>query len=313
MRSDGIVRGNMHRSRSRVCNQAFGKSKSCLPFHAIILLAILTPFKLAIATENGGSNYLPGFYGDFGMAAFPGAGTYFSNFFAAYRDEKALTGTLLEMPGLLHVSEQTWLEGRFVSGLFPALMVSHDKSGPGNADRFALGDFYLVPGGLNWVGENFSALLFEGVVVPTGRYQKNDFNTGRNYWTFDHNLLLTFNLPGSNELSVAIGYMSNLKNPATQYRSGDEFHFDFNLGHYFTNGLGLGVSGSHYRQVTADQAANPALIGAPVEASSLGPSVMYAKKLNDQELAVSLKWLYEYDVAGRAVQEYLVCRAMLNF
>lgn len=266
-----------------------------------------------IATEGGGSNYLPGFYGDFGMAVFPGPGTYFNNFFAAYRDEYDQTGTLLEMPGIIHVSDSRVLGGRYVAGAFPALMAARDTTGSAQYDRVALGDFYFVPAGLNWEGDQFNAFLFEGIVAPTGRYQQNDFNTGRNYWTFDHNLLLTWSLPYNNELSVTVGYMNNLENTATHYKSGDEFHFDYNLGHYFEQGLAVGVSGSHYRQISADKAPAHALATTSSEASSIGPSIMYTPKINNQDTAISLKWLYEFDVAGRNVQEYLICRVMLAF
>lgn len=265
------------------------------------------------ATEGGGSNYLPGFYGDFGMAIFPGPGTYFNNFFAAYRDQYDDTGTLLEMPGILHVSEQHWLGGEYVSGLFPALLATRDVSGQNDYARVALGDFYFVPGGLHWQEEAFSVFIFEGVVAPTGYYRKNDFNTGRNYWTFDHNALLTFNFPGNNELSMAIGYMNNLENPATDYQSGDEFHFDYHVGHYLNERWAVGLSGSHYRQVTADAAPAETPQGAAVSASSIGPVLMYTPKIGDRDVSISLKWLYEFEAEGRKPQEYLLCRLMLAF
>lgn len=267
----------------------------------------------AAATEGGGSNYLPGFYGDFGMAIFPKSGTYFNNFFAAYRDEYDQTGTLLEMPGIIQVTDHRWLGGRYIAAAFPALMAARDTTNDAHYDRLALGDFYFVPGGLNWEGEQFNAFLFEGIVAPTGRYQQGDFNTGRNYWTFDHNLQLTWTLPGSNELSVTIGYMNNLENSATKYRSGDEFHFDYNIGHYFQQSIAVGVAGSHYRQVSRDEAPANSLVSVSSEASSIGPSILYTPKINNQEAAISLKWLYEFDVEGRNVQEYLICRVMLPF
>lgn len=265
------------------------------------------------ATEGGGTNYLPGFYGDFGMAVFPGPGTYFSNFSAAYQDIKDNTGTLLEMPGFLHVSTRQFLGGQFVAGAFPALMAAKDSTGNNGYDRVALGDFYFVPGGLSWNLGDVKAFWFEGVVAPTGRYTVGDFNTGRNYWTFDHNMLLTWDLPGSNELSVAIGYMNNLKNPATAFQSGDEFHFDYNLGHYIGQSFAVGISGSYYQQTTRDIAPTSTAIPEAGEATSLGPSVMYMPKINGQDAAISLKWLREFNVSGRLAQEYLVCRFMLPF
>lgn len=265
------------------------------------------------ATEGGGTNYLPGFYGDFGMAAFPKPGTYFSNFAAAYQDIHSQTGTLLEMPGILHLSTQQFLGGNFVFGAFAALMASRDSGGSNNADRFALGDFYFVPGGLNWDWGDVKAFWFEGVVVPTGRYELGDFNTGRNYWTFDHNVLLTWSLPADNELSVAIGYMNNLENPASHYQSGDEFHFDYNVGHYIGQAFAIGISGSYYQQTTHDSAPVDASVPEAGEATSIGPSLMYMPKINGKDSAISLKWMREFNVTGRAPQEYLICRFQLPF
>ncbi len=293
-----------------------------LPFHVTVLvhnmkifffsmLWCLLPIGTAGATEGGGSNYLPGFYGDFGMAEFPERGTFFNNFFAAYQDTESKTGTLLEMPGIMHVSQQHFLNGTYVSGLFPALMVAKDHSS--GIDRVGLGDFYFVPGGLNWKWEGITAFLFEGIVAPTGYYRANEFSLGRNYWTFDHNLLLTWRLPGDNELSVGMGYMNNLKNPATNYQSGDELHFDYTVGHYVNSTVALGVAGSYYKQMSRDTAPQEMIVNEPGESASIGPVVMYTPKINGQDVAFSLKWLREFNVSGRLSQEYLVCRILLSF
>ena len=280
----------------------------CLP----LIICGLTGYQAPLqATEGGGTNYLPGFYGDFGMAVFPGPGAYFSNFAAAYQDIDANTGTLLEMPGVLYVSTYQWLGGNFVSGAFPALMAAKDSTGSNNFDRVALGDFYFLPGGLSWDWGDLKAFLFEGVVAPTGRYEAGEFNTGRNYWTFDHNLLLTWSLPANNELSVAIGYMNNLENAATDYQSGDEFHFDYNVGHYIGQSFAVGVSGSYYQQTTRDVAPIGAFVPEEGEGTSIGPSVMYMPKINGQDAAISLKWMREFNVTGRPAQEYLICRFQL--
>ncbi|WP_161990635.1 SphA family protein [Candidatus Methylobacter oryzae] len=265
------------------------------------------------ATEGGGTNYLPGFYGDFGLAVFPEPGTYFNNFFAAYQDTRSDTGTLLEMPGIIHVTEKSLLGGQFIVGLYPGMLASKDHTGENSFNRVGLGDFYLVPGGLNWKWDTFTAFLFEGIVAPTGRYQVNDFNTGRNYWTFDHNLLLTWSLPANNEISVGLGYMNNLKNPATDYQSGDEFHMDYTVAHYPTPTIGIGVAGSYYKQVNKDRAPQSFVLPEPGEASSIGPAIMYTPRINDRDITLSLKWLREFNVTGRAEQEYLVCRLFMAF
>lgn len=282
----------------------------CLP---LIISGLATYGSPLQATEGGGTNYLPGFYGDFGMAVFPGTGIFFSNFAAAYQDIEANTGTLLEMPGLLYVSPHQWLGGHIVTGAFPALMAIKDSTGNNDLDRVALGDFYFLPGGLSWDWGDLKAFLFEGVVAPTGRYETGGFNTGRNYWTFDHNLLLTWNLPANNELSVAIGYMNNLENPSTNYQSGDEFHFDYNLGHYLGQSFAVGISGSYYQQTSMDRAPIGAYVPETGEGTSIGPSVMYMPKINGRDAAISIKWMREFNVTGRTAQEYLICRFQLPF
>ena len=283
------------------------KVVKCFGFCLILNCSVVS------ATEGGGSNYLPGFYGDLAMAVFPEPGTYFNNFFAAYQDTEAQTGTLLEMPGVLHVSEFEILGGQFVTGFYPGMMAAKADATNNQFDRVGLGDFYLVPGGVSWKWDNLHAFFFEGVVAPTGRYQANDFNLGRNYWTFDHNLLLTWNLPANMEVSVAMGYMNNLENTTTQYRSGDEFHLDYTLGHYPISSFGFGVTGSYYQQVTGDRAAPEQVVTAPGEASSLGPVVMYMPRINGQDAAISFKYIREFNVSGRLPQEYLICRLFMSF
>jgi hypothetical protein len=291
---------------------------SFVPTHRAIplipaVIALLVLSNATNATEGGGSNYLPGFYGDFAMAVFPDPGTYFNNFFAAYQDTSTETGTLLEMPGIIHVTDQKILGGQFIFGVYPGVLASKDHSGSNNHNRVGLGDFYFVPGGLNWKWQNITAFLFEGIVAPTGRFETGDFNTGRNYWTFDHNLQLTLNLPADNEISMDIGYMNNLTNPATDYKSGDEFHFDYTVGHYFTGTMGGGVTGSYYQQVTQDISYQGLNVTQAVQATSLGPVIMYTPRINEQDVSMSLKWLSEFDVIGRAPQEYLIFRIFTPF
>ncbi|MGR8981446.1 MAG: SphA family protein [Gammaproteobacteria bacterium] len=267
----------------------------------------------AAATEGGGSNYLPGFYGDFAMAVMPEQGTFLNNFFVAYQDTKGQTGTIVEMPGIVHATGHKILGGNYIVGIYPGLAAAKDNSNGNNKGRFGLYDAYLIPVALNWQWGNLTALAFEGIVAPTGYYEKGALNAGRNIWTFDHVLSLTWQLPSDNELSMTLGYMNNLKNPATGYRSGDEFHFDYMLGHYIKPELAVGVTGSHYRQTTADHAPANILTTVNSEASTIGPVVMFTPHIAKRDVTMSLKWLHEFNVEGRAAQEYLVWRVFMTF
>lgn len=278
------------------------------------LVFLLTVFSTQLeATEGGGSNYLPGFYGDLAMAVIPEKGTFFNNFFAAYQDTSGQTGTLLEMPGILQATGHKILGGNYIFGIYPGLVATKDHSNNKNMDRFGLGDAYLIPIALNWQWGNLIALAFEGIVAPTGYYEKGALNAGRNIWTFDHILALTWQLPADNELSMTLGYMNNLKNAATDYRSGDEFHFDYSLGHYIKPELAVGITGSHYRQTSADHAPVDILAAERSKTSSIGPVVMFSPHIVDRDVTMSLKWLHEFNVQGRAAQEYLVWRIFMAF
>ena len=281
-----------------------------------ITLLLGTVFGLAqsaLATEGGGSNYLPGFYGDFAVAVEADKGTFLNNFFVAYQNGNGKAGSVLEMPGIVHVTEWDFFGGRYSWSVYPGVMGSWDRSGPNPTGRVGLADAYLVPVSLNWKWPGLAVLIFEGIVPPNGYYRKGELNLGRNVWTFDHIASLTWELPAHNELNWVLGYMNNTVNHATGYASGDEFHFDYTLAHYWRHEWSLGLCGSYYRQVTADHAP-PGVMTAPQgEASTLGPAVMYATRIEGRELNLSLKWLHEFGVTGREAQDYLIWKVLVEF
>ncbi len=95
------------------------------------VVACLASSITANAAEYGSSQYLPGFYGDFGMATTPASGTYLSNFLGYnWAENKTDEATLLfELPGVMHVSETKILGGTYFSGIFPLCITQylHDE------------------------------------------------------------------------------------------------------------------------------------------------------------------------------------------
>lgn len=266
------------------------------------------------ASEGGGSNYLPGFYGDFAMAVMPQQrGTYFNNFMTAFQDKSGKTATIMELPGIIQITDFKIFGGNYLFGIYPGVAVTKDHSGSSSLDRFGVIDAYLMPLTINWQWDKVSLLAYEGIIAPTGYYQKGALNTGHNIWTFDHVLSLTWKLPADNELSMTLGYMNNIKNNATGYRSGDELHFDYMLGHYLSPEFAAGVTGSFYRQITADHAPSSILAAVSSEASTIGPVMMFTPHIIDRDVSLSLKWLHEFNVQGRAAQDYLVWRVFMAF
>jgi len=66
------------------------------------------------------------------------------------------------------------------------------------------------------------------------------------------------------EVSATAGVTFNLRNTATDYQSGTEFHVEAALNQHFPFGLAAGVGGYFYQQLTGDSGSGAvfALLGA---------------------------------------------------
>lgn len=285
---------------------------------AVLLLAV-SACDPACGSEGGGTSYLPGFYGDFGMAYLPESGTYFNNLFGYYtaKTDHSDYSVAFDLPSLLHVSDWEVLGGRYTVGIYPMLLRSEyvDNDAGIDSRRGGAGDFYVLPAGIVWQWESLYLFAYEGVVLPTGSYRKGrDLNAGRNYWTSDSNLAMTWLInEGQFELSLNLGYMVNSENPATDYRTGDEVHLDYLLGYYPLPEFGLGITGSFYRQVTADSGPGAEGVVLQSEAHTIGPALYYNQKVGDQEIMWSVKWLHEFNVNSYAPGEYIMMHTVLKF
>ena len=124
----------------------------------------------------------------------------------------------------------------------------------GYASDTGFGDMLLNPFAFYWNFGEFHVKLAQWVVAPTGRYNVNSVvNVGRNYWAFDTQLGLTwFHKATGTELTVLPGIMLNTINPATDYKSGNEFHLDFMANQFLAPTFAIGVQGYWYKQLDAD-------------------------------------------------------------
>ena len=69
------------------------------------------------------------------------------------------------------------------------------------------------------------------------------------------NVRLTYMEPHTKlEFDSAIGVTFNAKNPATDYKHGDDFIWDRAVGKKFANGLEVGVASYAHQQLTAEAA-----------------------------------------------------------
>jgi hypothetical protein len=79
------------------------------------------------------------------------------------------------------------------------------------------------------------------------------------------------------------------------------------------NDLGLGITGSYYRQVTGDEAPAGAFLLPEGSAVTVGPALFYSPHVGDRDIGLTLKWLHEVYVDGRPPQDYFISRVFLAF
>ncbi len=195
-------------------------------------------------------------------------------------------------------------------------------------DNAGLGDFTFVPlfFGIDVPNTDFHFVLspFE-FTAPTGRYNKNEpiGNTpGLNYWSYRPALEMTYLNKTGQEFSFNISTSINSENPATHYKSGDEFYFTYAMQQYFSPQFAVGIGGYYYKQVTNDKqngvtvAATPLTdplgegVGNKGETFAIGPIVSYNYSKN---LAFEAHWDHEVYAYDRELRDQYWVRASYRF
>jgi hypothetical protein len=275
----------------------------------------------ASAAEGGYSNYIPGTYGDFGMALAPTDTWTLRNdvyYYGADTSRSVRSGRieadveieiLMNMTTVLYKPELELFGATYAAGVFlPFVDLDIDSSLEVGARRASssegatgLGDAALIPLALYWNQGNFHASLLQLAVAPTGDYDVNEpVNEGLNYWSFDTNLALTHLDPDTGrEFSLNIGHIYNTENDQTDYQTGQELHFDVVFNQYFSETLAVGVHGFFLDQITGDSGRGARLGGFKGEAAGIGPALLWTPKVFGHDVSVIAKWLHEFHAENR--------------
>jgi hypothetical protein len=105
------------------------------------------------------------------------------------------------------------------------------------------------------------------------------------------------------EVSSKFMYDINTNNPDTDYRSGQEFHFDYAVG-YKVSDWTVGAAGYYYKQITNDKINGEKVTfpdalgfedGFKGQAIAVGPAVKYGCK----NISFTLKYLWDTEVEHR--------------
>ena len=289
---------------------------------SVITMAVALGTNDVQAAEGAASNYFPGAYGDFFVSVAPDPGPVFvdlSLFYSADVSAAVLQGTVnasLDTHAYynllmgLYVWDAPDLNGRFaMGGYLPLGYASLDASiGPLSVsdEEFNLGDVGIIPASFYWNSGNFHVNLYELIVAPTGQYSTgNVVNIGRNYWSFDSVMALTwFNPESGTELSVVPGIMFNTRNEATDYKTGTEFHVDFMANQFLSETFAIGAHGYYYNQLSGDSGTG-ALLGAfQGESFGLGPAFAWIPPAGGGKVSITGKWLHDLHSENRLKADY---------
>jgi hypothetical protein len=138
--------------------------------------------------------------------------------------------------------------------------------------------------------------------VPIGPWNTDSItNVSFHHWGLDTTGAVTWLDPASgHEISVATGFTFNWENPATDYKTGTEFHVEWGLIQHLSKTVSLGLAGYHYQQVTGDSGSGARLGPFEGRVTALGPVLTYAFECGKIPISTQWEWMHEFDVKNRA-------------
>ena len=159
----------------------------------------------------------------------------------------------------------------------------------------------LVSALIGWHSGNWHWNLTALVNVPIGPYDDNSSsNISFNHWAVDTSAAVTWlDAAKGHEVSVAAGFTFNWENPATDYRTGTEFHFEWALIQHLSKTASIGLAGYHYQQVSGDSGVGAVIGDFEGRVTALGPVFTYSFELGKIPVSTEWKYFHEFDTKNR--------------
>ena len=294
---------------------------------ALAAIPLALPAGASQAAEGGAGFYLLGSKGP-AAAIMPPAGVFFSNDIYIYggdlggnaalptggRFAVGVDGTaVIDIPTVLWVLPEQVLGGSL--GLVATVPFGWKDTeadltltGPrGNTLSGGIGDTVftvgdpVVGGMLGWQTGNFHWQTGVLVNVPIGDYQKGEIsNIAFHHWGADVSAAVTWLDPTRGlDLSAAVGMTFNAENPATDYRTGNEFHVEWAAVQHFSEKFDAGLVGYFYDQVSGDSGAG-ARSSFEGRVTAIGATVGYNFEVGQTPVSARLKYFHEFSATNRA-------------
>jgi len=215
---------------------------------------------------------------------------------APFRDFKASASASVFRP--VYVSEKTLFGANLAWHAVIPLVHKNQESDVFDDTMDGVGDITISPLILSWHKPPFHWAAGMDVVTPTGHYSSTDLTTiGNNHWTFEPVFAISY--LGENGLmaDLKLMYDFHTRDSALDYREGQQFHLDYNVGVALgqDKALKVGVAGYYLTSTENDSGPAGTLPDSKENVFALGPSVMYCKG----KWSVEAKVLFETDAQNR--------------
>lgn len=178
--------------------------------------------------------------------------------------------------------------------------------GPGqhfefDEDSVEFGDPVLNPL-IGWHEGNWHWTVGALINVPIGPWDTERItNVSFHRWAVDTTGAVTWLDPArGTEVSTAVGFTFNGENPATDYKTGTEFHVEWAVMQHFSKTFSLGFGGYHYQQLTGDSGSGATLGDFEGRVSGIGPVLTYTFTCGKIPVSTQLEWMHEFDAVNRA-------------
>lgn len=105
-------------------------------------------------------------------------------------------------------------------------------------------------------------------------------------------------------MSLAPGIMVNTENTATDYRTGTEFHMDFDVNQYLAPSFALGLRGYWYQQIAGDSGSGALLGDFRSSSFGLGLGFFWTPTVAGAPLIIQGTWLHDLAANNRFESNY---------
>ena len=197
----------------------------------------------------------------------------------------------------LYVSDKTILGANPAWHMCIPVLTMRQKTDYWSDVTEGLGDVYVSPLILGWHNPPWHYVAALDVITPTGHYSRGITTVGHNHWTFEPAFAISYIGESGFSASTKLMYDIHTEDHRADYKEGQQFHLDYNVG-YSLGEKGqwrVGLCGYFLQSMEEDKLNGHRIDGSEEGVAAIGPTVSYqAGKLN-----VEVKVQREFDAENR--------------